>query len=818
MPNVNFTSSSIAQQDRFAQTTVSYESRNMQSIPFYPDKNYTAKMRGIMATSIIVCAILGAIGGLIFGFRDYIFSSLTPVRDVTPAAETAEAMLPEDIELSLAANTLYNIDIIAASKDVEYNGKPQMIEGKVGYDHGLAYTISHSYYNNATPNDVITVSDPKTEGPVDAGEYTVIITLSGDKIETKTVRCQLKINKATIKADSIGIITPGGKNTVDYTGEKVRFSADEAAIPAGCSAKVYVNGAENGYAKNAGVYNVKIVVDDVNNKARDNYETYTKEATFTIKKIDLVLSDHLPVAEVFPAKTVVYNGKSQTSVMQLLPDKIPSTVYPADFIEELKNDPSIIKYTDIDAINVGTYTIVATIESVNYNPVEVKSTLTINPCPIDKYFDFVDTSVVYNKTNFFSNESAYFTRHYNSSSDALNPWNYVAVSFSYMKDGKATQELINAGDYEISALFTIHSDNYVLNNAPAPIKFTIKKARIDTTDITVTPIEDVEYKGSNYTFAEKHIVGFDKLPAGIKIDFSEAGAKNAGEHEVKIWFYGDNYERAFVNGIIKINKAYFNGVDIQYVVDQKVTKDGKLHVPKFVGELPNGAEVAYSFNGEILDGVDRLGTYNAEIIVFDENREARFPITLTVQFNPLTIIVGLVIGIVVAIFIGFFTWLSEILIERKSFRKFARLRARILHERGGARGAIVCEGRTFLIHTNSEMELRDFPWIPDPRFGRLYLTHATLEFYDSNYKNNYRNILIQLKEVTGVEIRGGLLRNRLIVLYGRARQDFFVEPNTAYLWRRDILHFRNLQHLYPMENNVVDNDYPFNYDVITDGD
>ena len=297
MPNVNFTSSSIAQQDRFAQTTVSYESRNMQSIPFYPDKNYTAKMRGIMATSIIVCAILGAIGGLIFGFRDYIFSSLTPVRDVTPAAETAEAMLPEDIELSLAANTLYNIDIIAASKDVEYNGKPQMIEGKVGYDHGLAYTISHSYYNNATPNDVITVSDPKTEGPVDAGEYTVIITLSGDKIETKTVRCQLKINKATIKADSIGIITPGGKNTVDYTGEKVRFSADEAAIPAGCSAKVYVNGAENGYAKNAGVYNVKIVVDDVNNKARDNYETYTKEATFTIKKIDLVLSDHLPVAE-----------------------------------------------------------------------------------------------------------------------------------------------------------------------------------------------------------------------------------------------------------------------------------------------------------------------------------------------------------------------------------------------------------------------------------------------------------------------------------------------------------------------------------------
>ena len=814
MPNVNFTSSSIAQQDRFAQTTVSYESRNMQSIPFYPDKNHTAKMRGIMATSIIICAIIGAIGGLIFGFRDYIFSALTPVRDVTPAADTAEAMLPEDIELSLAANTLYNIDIIAASKEVEYNGKPQMIEGKVGYDHGLVYTISHSYYNNKTPNNVITVSDPKTEGPVDAGEYTVIITLSGDNIETKTVRCQLKINKATIKADSIGIVIPGGKNTVDYNGEKIRFSADETAIPDGCTAKVYVNGALNGYAKNAGLYTVRIVVDDVDDKIKDNYETYTYETPFTIKKIDF--TEHISKLA-FPDKEVVYNGKSQTSVMQLIPEKISIDV-PADLVEEIKNNPEIIEYTKIDAVDVGKYTIAVTINSANYNPRSFEATLTITPCPIDEYFDFVDTSVVYNKTNFVGNESAFFVKHYNSSSDALNPWNYVTVSFSYMKDGKATQEFINAGDYEISALFTIHSDNYVLNNQPDPIKFTIKKARIDTTDITVTPIEDVEYKGSNYTFAEKHIVGLDKLPTGVKIDFSEAVAKNAGEHEVKIWFYGDNYERAFVNGIIKINKAYFNGVEIQYVVEQKVTKDGKLHVPKFVGELPSGAEVAYSFNGEVLDGVDRLGTYDAEIIVFDENREARFPVTLTVQFNPLTIIVGLIIGIVVAIFIGFFTWLAEILIERKSFRNFARLRARILHERGGARGAIVCEGRTFLVHTNSEMELRDFPWIPDPRFGRLYLTHATLEFYDSNYKNNYRNILIQLKEITGVEIRGGLLRNRLIVLYGKARQDFFVEPNTAYLWRRDILHFRNLQHLYPMENNVVDNDYPFNYDVITDGD
>ncbi|MBQ8321608.1 MAG: hypothetical protein IJX92_04515 [Clostridia bacterium] len=813
MPNVNFTSSSIAQQDRFAQTTVSYESRNMQSIPFYPDKNHTAKMRGIMATSIIICAIIGAIGGLIFGFRDYIFQALTPAREAG-TAYTEQAPLPEDIKMSLASSTTYDIDIDASNKTVYYNGQPQMIEGQVKNDYGLTYTITHKYYKvGSDVSGATIVNDPKTEGPVNVGEYVVEITVSGENIAEKTERYFLTIKKADI--ENPGIKTPDGKNSVNYnaTDRAAEFDVD-GAIPSGCSYKITFSKAGKTVTevKDAGVYTVTLTIN-----SSPNYNKATFTQNFEIKKIDL--TEHISKLA-FPDTTVVYNGKSQTSALKIIPEKISVDV-PEDLVEEIKNNPSIVEYTNIDAINVGSYTIAATINSKNYNPRTFEATLTITPLDISGYFDFNDTSVVYNKGNYMP--SAQIFKHHIADGD-LNPWSDVTVTYSYEVYNSRTaqyteaNEFINVGKYRVTAYFADRSPtgNYIVPATPITIEYTITKAAIDTSGITVDPIENVEYKnGSKIKFDKSYVHG--ELPEGVTIDFSEAYATDAGEHEVKIYFEGDNYERTFVNGVIKIDKSYFN-VDISYILEQKVSKDGKLHAPVFTGDLPKGAEVAYTFNGESAAGVDRLGTYEAEIVIFDKNREARFPVTFTVTFNPLTIVLGIVVGVVVAIFIGFFTWLSEILIERKSFRKFSRLRARILHERGGARGAIVCEGRTFLIHTNSEMELRDFPWIPDPRFGRLYLTHATLEFYDSDYKNNYRNILIQLKEITGVEIRGGLLRNRLIVLYGRARQDFFVEPNTAYLWRRDILHFRNLAHLYPMENNVVDNDYPFNYDVITDGD
>jgi len=109
MPNVNFTSSSIAQQDRFAQTTVSYESRNMQSIPFYPDVDHKSKFRGILALTLVCSIIIGAVLGLLFGFRDVIFEAAKtgPLSALFggESKEEASVVIPEEeIEFSLAAD------------------------------------------------------------------------------------------------------------------------------------------------------------------------------------------------------------------------------------------------------------------------------------------------------------------------------------------------------------------------------------------------------------------------------------------------------------------------------------------------------------------------------------------------------------------------------------------------------------------------------------------------------------------------------------------------------------------------------------------
>ena len=148
MPNVNFTSSSIAQQDRFAQTTVSYESRNMQSIPFYPDVDHKAKFRGIFALTLVCAIVVGALFGLLFGFRDILFraAASSPIVAWLDGEEAETSSVPaeeveEDVNFSLAADSEVNPweylkeftnDIPGANGQMfshVYNGSPYAIPG-----------------------------------------------------------------------------------------------------------------------------------------------------------------------------------------------------------------------------------------------------------------------------------------------------------------------------------------------------------------------------------------------------------------------------------------------------------------------------------------------------------------------------------------------------------------------------------------------------------------------------------------------------------------------------------------------------------------
>ncbi len=814
MPNLNFTSSSFAQQDRYAQTTVSYESRNMQNIPFYPGVDHKAKLRGIFALTLVVTVIVGAVLGTLFGLRDHIINwwEQTPVYSAINGDDNTPP--PTDEEMNVAPSASISTEYVVINpdpgngnvgkptKDVVYNGLEQAIEWGVSVESpytraDVAVAFTWQKLSGDVPHD------PDVDGwPINAGSYLVkaFISINGQSAGEKHVT--LNIAKATIPYPGIKLpddrIYDGNTKVIEIIDTlPADYSAGYKIVDTASRKELNVN--------KAGTYNLSVrIVGD------SNYEEKFYDAgTLTIEKKKVLASEF---DDFFKDKVVTYNGNVHTIELDYnnLPDELKNLK------DEIKGNPEILTYAKevenpTDA-RISPYIIRALIDSNNYQIVgSIEANLTIEPALLTDFFTFKDVNTVYSG-NMISKNYLEIIKDANFPDEVAQN---ISIKYTYYDESGKTitaAEIENAGTYTVIAKFAT-GHNYV---TPDDIEITIfvDKAKIDTSKVVVTPV--VKDYGKSDKINQSSISG---LPVGVKAVIPSKQPSNAGEHEITITLTGDNYYEAKVVGKITINKALSESLYTTAKPIQSVTKDGSVHYPK-LDYIPDGAVVEYFVGGKSMnEGFTKLGTYKVDIVVSNDNEYYTVPVTYTVNFNFLTIIMGIIVGVIAAFIIAPLILLSHRVIEKRSFKKFARLRARILHERGGARGAIVCEGRVTIMNWNSEQEIRDFPWtIIEPRFGRLYLTHATLEYYDADYKKNYRNFLVQLKDVTGVEIRGVFLRNKLIVFAKGGRHVFYVEPNTAYLWRRDIIHFRNLQHLYPMENNVVDNDYPFNYTVITDGD
>ncbi len=848
MPNLNFTSSSFAQQDRYAQTTVSYESRHMQSLPFYPGVDHKAKLRGILAITLVVTIIIGAILGALYGLRDYIidWAKSTPIYSAF-GGDDDETTPPENEEMNVtpAAEGYVDLSFVVINggsyeKNEIYNGKPWIIEHQVSGNIGaveVTYTYQKTFDSDGnpysdTPHEILSDED----WPVNAGTYLIkaYITLDGITYWERSFPVTLTISKATIPSPGLNVI---GNRVYDATEKTVELAGNLPedykpadgkgyAITYKYEGKNYTLGVGGAQVKDVGTYELSLSITGDENYAATDYK---REIIYTVDQAPIYASDF---GEAFGNVTVVYDAKPHN--IKIDTTKLPES-FPADLKEALElGDIVTYSTTSSDPTNVGTYTITALLNSKNYRLMGgLEATLEIKPrnllgdseFGLDALFTFKDQTVVYNGIKVPTELLVIGKSH--EFPDAVKE--KISIEYSYYIVNRDTLEVIKTiteadivdacaeGQVYMAVATFATGSNYVTPD-PQKALITVEKAHINLENVVVTPVTDKEYTGNTY-----YIQTITGLPAGTTANLraESAGAKNAGAHDVIIPISGgNNYHDTEVIGKITIEKALYYSINVTAKEVQYVTKDGTLHLPKWIGDLTDnpGTEVFYYVGGKQIEGIDHLGTYDVTIQFTDGNYYYDIPVKFTVQFNFITVVVGIVVGILAALIIAPCIWSGYRVVEKQSFKKFARLRARILHERGGARGAIVCEGRVTILNTNSEQEIRDFPWIIEPRFGRLYLTHATLEYYDSDYKKNYRNQLVQLKDVTGVEIRGTFLRNKLIIFAKGGRYVYYVEPNTAYLWRRDILHFRNLQHLYPMENNIVDNDYPFNYTVITDGD
>ncbi len=840
MPNLNFTSSSFAQQDRYAQTTVSYESRNMQSIPFYPGVDHRARLRGIMALTLVFTVIIGACLGAMFGLRDYISDWFegTPTY-VADASDEDDSNLPDKDSMNVSKSADANLTYVkvngttsnkfSTNKHVIYNGAEQKIEYGVAEDienpNDITFSIEWIQTADSDGNKVPDYpKDAADEWPINAGTYKFefkIYMNGGYSGDTRTVF--LYIDKAT--PDNPGLILPGVDNlTYNRQNKDVVLAS---SIPSDYTGTWQITYRFNGQSKkvlnNTGKVNTKNAVKDAGNYVfsieflgDDNYSaiTYNNIDTLEIKKSSEVKPIHF--ANAFTDVKFTYDGDPKST--EIVFNKIEglSSDIKEDLIAEIKNTVKY-SYNIPTPTEVGKYLVTAIINSSNYDIEKVQTTLEITKGNLTSFFTFKNVTTTYTGSK-VPRDLLEIVRD-KSFPDAIAEG--IIVTYEY-KDSKGktlpggADDIINAGTYKVVATFAT-GDNYETPD-PMEITLTIKKADIDPKNVTVTPLSNITYSGRPVAFPMKNIT-IDGLKRetdfeAIKIEYPEI--VDAGKHTVPIKIIGGtNYNNLEVEALVTIDRAPYDEIYVTALAIQFQTKNGDTQFTPEVLGVPEGSWVEYWVGGEQVEGISRLGRWDVRVVVTDGNHEYVIEkIEFTIQFNWLTIIMGIALGVVAALIIAPSIWGVYHIVEKRSFRKFARLRARVLRERGGRRGAIVCEAHTMILNWNSEQEIRDFPWVIEPRFGRLFLTHATIEYYDNDYKKNYKNILVQLKDVTGIEIRGFFLRNKLIVFAKSGRHVFYVAPNTAFLWRRDIIHFRNLQHLYPMENNVVDNDYPFNYDVI----
>lgn len=832
MPNINTTS--ITPQERFAQTTVSYEKRDIMALPFYEGVEHKARIRGIMTMAILIGIVVGAICGALFGLRDPIldFIKSTPLYTAIAGNDVTEEVPPpadEEMNVSLAADyDGYVNPIVLEATTVTYNGQPQAIKYGISQDISNlpGFELKFFYTKNGDTSSA-SVSVDNAGWPVDAGVYAVNAVVYMNGVPTGEVLPNtLTIEKATISNPGI-VISDKANNVYNNTAKSLDI---ENGLPLDLNTtpkfvielnQTNAQGQSTGFKKvneikNAGTYRITLTV-----PGNKNYETTTfPTVTYVIEKARVPA-----IGEAFVGASHVYDGTAKT--IKIDPEKLPAD-FPTDLKAEItygrivgydkdKNPiyEQIVNYSTLGGtgVNVGNYKVKAQIDSYNYTARTFEANLEITKADLTKYFTFNDATVIYNGLA-VPKELREIVEH--NFPDAVAEGIHIIYEYYKGTNTSASNKInatniINAGTYTAIVKFAV-GPNFS-DVADQRITITINKADIDASGIKIKK-KTATYTGAKISLTKEDVTG---VPEGITVDVSKAFKIDAGSYnDVIVTLTSPNHNTLELKGKIQIDKAEFDS-GITAAAKQSIAKDGKSHLPAYKGELPEGMEINFYVGSKPIEGLDKLGEYNVNIVVSDKNHEHVIPVAFSIDFNPLSIVLGIVVALPIAILAAVFTWISYRLTEKKYAVHFYKVTRLLNRARGGARGGIICQSCSWVFDMNDEFEIRDFPWFVRPRFGRLYLTHSTLEFYDMNYIQNYKNVILQLRDVSAVEIRG-ILRGKLIVFTTNGRHEFFVEPNTAFLWRRDIIHFRNLAHHHPVENYMVDNNYPFKYEVFTDGD
>ena len=156
--------------------------------------------------------------------------------------------------------------------------------------------------------------------------------------------------------------------------------------------------------------------------------------------------------------------------------------------------------------------------------------------------------------------------------------------------------------------------------------------------------------------------------------------------------------------------------------------------------------------------------------------------------NALEIAYGALGGFGIALIFALFIMLGSNSAAKQSEKKMQPVKNQLQIQRGG----IVCESVASCNDLEATYTISDLAW----KAGRLYLTSRAVEFYVHEYHENYRNFVIQLRDITRVQ-RRGLLQTRLVICSKTKTIILNVPIGTAWSWQKEILHLKNIEQYYP---------------------
>ncbi len=306
---------------------------------------------------------------------------------------------------------------------------------------------------------------------------------------------------------------------------------------------------------NAGEYEVVGVI------TKSGYNTKTLKTTLVIEKADYDATDI-----VFNNKTYVYDGEAKTIEAENVPDDLDVTV-------DIYNEQKSVRLNN--AVNAGTYTLVAKFKSKNenFNEIETREAkLTILKAKYDLSNVTLDD---YEKNYDGLNYTAYLTNQSSLPQD-------ISVSFEFLdENGKKVLSNANAGKYTMVANLTSTNINY---DKIEPMK---AELIVNKRLITLTDVVKFESKTINYD-RNQHSLVVENLPSNVDVEYENNGQVRAGEYKILAHFTPANE-----NEVVDIDELD------AYLIINKVREEAMVVDEINGGYRPiNGDDVEFTLNQE----------------------------------------------------------------------------------------------------------------------------------------------------------------------------------------------------------------------------